>query len=188
MIVPLRSFITAKSRLRLAGFSNTTAVVRQLARGVIEAARPRRVVVVTEDPEVALWAASLGTRALLREAHGLNDALTRAVHQLRAETTSFVIAHGDLSQPAGLNSVEIASGVTIYLDHQGSGTNVLMLRDVDEFDFHYGANSATLHQEEARRRNLLVRVVANHSWQFDVDEISDLARIALEGGTTTPLE
>ena len=66
VLIPIKSFDASKSRLRGALSDDDTVVLtRRLARGVINAARPRECRVVCDDDEVAEFARECGATALI---------------------------------------------------------------------------------------------------------------------------
>jgi 2-phospho-L-lactate guanylyltransferase (CobY/MobA/RfbA family) len=86
-----------------------------------------------------------------------------------------IIAHGDLRFPGGLGAVDVESGITLYGDHRGEGTNVMVLPTNLDFRFAYGPNSLARHIEEAQRLRIATRVELESPWRFDVDEPDDLS-------------
>lgn len=175
VVVPLRSFAAAKSRLRAHPGLDVDAVVERLAAAVLEAARPRRVVVATDDPAVGAWARERGADVVMTPP-GLNPSVQAAVAVL--ESGYAVVAHGDLVEPAGLGAFAPGAGVTVVTDHRGSGTNVLAVPVDVGFRFGFGPDSRRHHEREADRLGLDWRTVTDSPWRYDLDEPSDLVRVA----------
>ncbi|HET9089602.1 MAG TPA: hypothetical protein VFN54_04795 [Acidimicrobiales bacterium] len=174
VVVPLKRVTAAKQRLRRAGALDVDALVWRLARGVIEAARVRPTYVVTEDHDVAAFAASLAVETIMTSARTLSGAVTDAYARLNATFDRLMIVHADLADPTGLGDFEPIEGVTLVADRHGRGTNVLALATGLDFRFSYGANSLAHHRLEAQRLGLNCSVISNSPWSWDVDVIDDL--------------
>ena len=186
VVVPLRSFDSAKSRLRAAGTSNVASIAEQLARAVLASCKPLPVVVVCETDDIERFAVANGA-AVLRSPHtGLNAAVTFAYEHLAHDYHRLAIAHGDLRFPDGLGRFEPTAAVTIVADRHGTGTNVLSLPTGLPFRFHYGPGSARRHAREAERLGLEVVTITDSPWRFDVDVPEDLTAIEANGGPTAP--
>ncbi len=138
---------------------------------------------LSESAAVTSFAADLGAEVLESSATGLNEAVQLAYERLAERFERVVIAHGDLRHPDGLGGYRPESGVTVFSDHHGTGTNVLALPTGLDFHFQYGPDSAALHVREAERLRLPWRLVADSPWRFDVDEPADLRESALDGFT-----
>jgi 2-phospho-L-lactate guanylyltransferase len=174
VVIPLKRFDLAKYRLRRDDDLDVTSIAKALALGVIEASAPRPVIVVSEDPDVADFATTLGAEIWHSSANGLNEAVQGAYEGLHGRFERLIVAHGDLRHPAGLGLVDVAAGLTFYADHHGTGTNVVVIPTGLDFRFAYGADSLARHVAEAQRLELTYRVVSDSPWRFDVDERSDL--------------
>ncbi len=173
VVVPLKRFDLAKTRLRGDGATNVSALARQLAVAVIKSSQPRTVIVLSEDPAVTKFADQLGAIAHVTTASNLNEAVSIAYRSLADRFERLIIAHGDLANPRGLATFDPDDGVTIITDHHGRGTNVLALPTGLDFHFAYGPDSRRRHEEEAKRLGVAHRVVANSPWCFDVDTADD---------------
>ena len=174
VVIPLKRFDRAKSRLRLQHDLDVTALVEQLARGVILNCHPRPVVIVSEDEDLAPFATALGAELLLSSATSLNEALQTAYESLSDRFDQLIIAHGDLRFPQGLGDFHFDPGVTLFADHHGEGTNVMVIPVNLDFHFAYGPGSLRRHAAEARRLAVAHRVDLTSPWRFDVDEADDL--------------
>lgn len=174
IVVPLKSFAIGKGRLRGVASLDVDVLSRYLAAGVITAAAPRDVFVVSHSSDVSVFATALGATNLHCETPGLNAAVQFAFDSVRPLYDVVVIAHGDLRNPTGLGSFDPAPGVTVVQDHRATGTTVLAVPTTSEFTFQYGDNSCQLHEIEAKRRGHVVRVVSDSPWRFDIDEPEDL--------------
>lgn len=176
-IVPIKSFRTAKGRLRSTlGDAGATELATKLARGVITALAPLPVLVVSDDDEVARFARSLGAHVLHQQREGLNGAVSEA-YELTSETADYVvIAHSDLAHPEGLGTYPYEDGVTIWTDHTETGTNVLCLPTGLNFSFSYGPHSAPAHRSAARSLGIEPRWMTASAWSLDIDEPVDLEK------------
>ena len=85
-----------------------------------------------------------------------------------------VVAHADLPLATDLSWVAGQDGVTLVPDRHGDGTNVAGVPTGSGFTFAYGAGSCALHEAEARRLGLAVRVVPDARLGWDVDRPEDL--------------
>ncbi len=175
VVVPLRSFHTAKSRLRVAGAAQVSLIAEMLATGVVRNCAPLPVVVVCEHDDVQRFALANGA-CVLRSPHtGLNEAVSFAYEQLGPHCDRVTIVHGDLRQPEGLGLFEPGRTISIITDRDGTGTNVLSLPTGLEFQFHYGPHSALRHTEEAARLDVDFETITDSPWGFDVDVPADLS-------------
>jgi 2-phospho-L-lactate guanylyltransferase len=174
VLVPLKRFDTAKSRLRNAlSDGEATELTIRLARGVLEAAQPLPTVVVCDDETVANFARECQADVFLSPSRSLNGSISDAYRSIE-HYDQFIIVHGDLRHPEGLGSFQPPAGVTIITDHHCTGTNVLALPAGLDFHFSYGKDSARAHEHEAVRLGQALHVVTNSPWRFDVDEPGDL--------------
>jgi 2-phospho-L-lactate guanylyltransferase (CobY/MobA/RfbA family) len=174
IVVPLKGFAVAKTRLRVGGVSDVDEVARSLARQVLLASAPRPLYVACESRDVADFAQGLGAKIIESRSHGLNQSLTNAYRLLGEDFERIIIAHGDLRDPRGLGDFEPLEGITIVTDESRTGTNVLALPTGLDFQFHFGIDSAPAHEREASRFGVDVHVVFDSPWRFDVDEPSDI--------------
>lgn len=186
VLIPVKSFDLAKERLAVTLEPGERAsLARSMAARVVAAAAPLPTFVVCGSAEVAGWAVGLGAGVIWHEPPGLNEAIDFATHALTDDGYErVIIAHGDLPLAQSLAWVGEADGVTIVPDRNGGGTNVMSIPLGVSFDFHYGEGSAPLHQAEAERRGLVVRIVANEELGLDVDTPTDLAELDTRTGPT----
>jgi 2-phospho-L-lactate guanylyltransferase len=174
VLVPIKQFRTAKSRLReVLGDSAVETLARQLADSVLRATRPHQTLVVCDDDEVAAFAAERDVEVIRTSDTTLNGAVIEAYRQL-VDLDQVIVVHADLRRPRGLGTFRPGPGITIITDHHATGTNVLALPAHLDFHFAYGAGSAQRHREEAERLGLDCTVVTDSPWGFDVDEPGDL--------------
>jgi 2-phospho-L-lactate/phosphoenolpyruvate guanylyltransferase len=175
-LVPLKSFATAKQRLRThLSDQKTAALVEQLAKGVLMACRPLTTWIVTDDADVEQFAAGLGLQVFRPSRPGLNEGVVEAYHRASHDFECVVIAHADIAEPTGLGSYDYGEGITLFTDHTGLGSNVLSLPTGLDFTFHYGVDSASCHIAESHRLGIKSRVIRDSPWRFDIDCPEDLS-------------
>jgi 2-phospho-L-lactate guanylyltransferase (CobY/MobA/RfbA family) len=116
----------------------------------------------------------MGAEVRRTGATGLNEVVQDAYRGLARRFARLIVVHGDLRQPEGLGTVDFAPGITLFADHHGQGTNVLVVPTGLDFHFAYGSNSLARHREQAERLGVAHRVITDSPWRFDVDERSDL--------------
>lgn len=173
VLVPLKRFDRAKSRLRRDGATDVDELATSLARGVILACRPRPVTVVCESDDVEHFARALGVGVARSRLRGVNAAVSAAYRAVAPYVDRVIVAHGDLQVPEGLGSYDFPDGATFVADRRGEGTNVLALPRGLDFHFAYGARSLLRHVNEAQRLGLSYRVERESPWRFDLDVTSD---------------
>jgi 2-phospho-L-lactate guanylyltransferase len=178
VVVPIRTFVLANTRLSDALADDARAVFAQrLAETVVRAAGTAPVVVVTSAPEVEQWARARGLDLEpdpgsldAAAAAGVTALATRGVHRV-------VVAHADLPFATSFHSVTRDAEqpiVVIVPDQRDDGTPVLSVPTAASFPFAYGPGSFRRHLEAARGEGLAVRVVRDPALAFDVDTVDDL--------------
>ena len=181
IVVPLRSFTTAKARLAgVLSDSEREALARSMAERVVRAAASRPVAVVTSAPEVVTFARDLGCEVLADP--GSLDAAATAGRAWATENgmVRYAVAHGDLPLARSFDAIltDAAAPVAVIVpDHRDDGTPVISLPADAPFTFAYGPGSAARHAQEARRSGLTVRMVHDDELGFDVDLADDLAAL-----------
>lgn len=175
VVVPIRGFRVGKARLAaVLNEDERAALSRSMATGVLEAAAPLPVIVVTSDDEVRAFALEAGA-TVLDDPGSLNGAAHKGVEHARSiGGTRAIIVHADLAKPTPFAWVGEFDGVTIVPDRHGQGTNLLALPTDADFAFAYGEGSRALHEQEARRQGLALRVCIDDDLGWDVDEPQDL--------------
>ncbi len=177
-LIPLKSFATAKQRLRVQlSDTATAALVERLALGVIVATEPLPTWIVTDDVEIEAFAAHHGVTSFHPSRPGLNEGIQEAYHAAHQEFAHAVIIHADLAQPHHLGQFDFPEGITLFTDHLGLGTNVLALPTGLEFVFRYGSDSARSHVTEGRRLGFEPQIINDSPWRFDIDSPEDLSSI-----------
>lgn len=137
LVVPARDFRTAKSRLApVLGPVARAALARELLAHVLATARraaePLRVVVATDTPEVAAFAAAAGASALLDPPGGTLTTVVRAALDRLATDAPRVVCMADLpwltpDDLAAALALAHAGRVALAPDHAGVATNLLAL-------------------------------------------------------------
>jgi 2-phospho-L-lactate guanylyltransferase len=177
VLVPIKAFTLAKGRLADAlDEAERSALARRMAEGVLAAAAPLPVTVVTDDAAVAAFAAERGASVLPDPGGGLNGAVASGVAALAAAGyDEVVVAHADLPRAAGLAALTgAADACTLVPDRREDGTNVLVVPASCGFEFAYGPGSFARHVAEAERLGLAVRAVRDARLGWDVDLPEDL--------------
>ncbi len=193
-LVPFKRFTRAKSRLRT-HYSDAEVVEigRALLADVLDALRAakrvERVVVLTDDPEVAALARDAGAEARVRDPDpGLNEVLELGTRALAAEGFDAVlIALGDVPLLRGEDVDRVidagaTSGVVVVPSPDG-GTPLLFRHPPERIPLRFGPASAARHVEEARARGLdptppePLAELARH----DLDTPEDAARLRAAG-------
>ncbi|MGH1493427.1 MAG: 2-phospho-L-lactate guanylyltransferase [Acidimicrobiales bacterium] len=177
VVIPVKAFDLAKERLSPAmGTDERAALARSMAAGVVAAGEPLPTYVVCGADDVADWALEVGAGVIWLEEPGLNRAVSFACEVLAAEGYHrVIIAHGDLPLATSLPWVGEFDGVTIVPDRRGEGTNVMAVPLDQGFQFSYGEGSAPIHEAEAKRLGLPLRIVPDYSLGWDIDTPDDLA-------------
>ncbi len=180
VILPIRSFHNAKSRLASALDANDRSRLAQaMAERVVQAAHGLPVVVVSDDEQVARWASQRGLDLLTPGVDGLNESVSAARDELNGRPQRperLIVAHCDLPRADDLRVVN-GPGLAIAPDRQRDGSNVLSLPTDSGFVFQYGPASFTAHCREAERAGLTVTVIDDPSLAFDVDHPADLLEL-----------
>lgn len=188
VIVPIRSFSRAKSRLAsVLDSDQRLAVARACAERVLREAGIERSVVVCDDPEVAQWATDLGVDVVSVASTGLNPALQEAVPRILAtwQPSDVVVVHADLVFPDALHDLDAllpgddagSARVVVVPDRHRDGTNVLGLGSavVARWRFAYGPGSFRAHCDLARTLDADLRIVEHPDLAIDLDTPEDLA-------------
>ena len=180
VVIPIRSFIDAKARLAvdLPG-ATRGAFVQLLAERVVAAAGRLPVVIVTQSPEVAIWAEKQGLTVVVDSGGGLSEAATLGRDFFADQGFERVIvAHGDLPFCEELSSLgfdQPAARVLLAPCHRTDGTNICSVPARAAFEFSYGPGSFARHKAEVERLGLELEVVTRDDLAFDVDTPEDLA-------------
>lgn len=188
-IVPIRSFVSGKTRLAMHLDSDTRReLIETLAGGVLGSLAPLDAVdvaVVTSDDDVARWARDHRVVVLAPPLPGLNEAAAFGLAEAADRGyRHLVVAHGDLAFPEGLSgfiaAVDAGDEDTVWIasDAASDGTNVIAVPTVaDSFTFAYGPKSCEAHVSAAFDNGLVVRRWFGGGLEVDVDTDADLAHL-----------
>lgn len=174
-IIPIRSFARGKERLASALDPETRQVIAtsMAARTVLAAEEALLLpAIVTADPDVELWATSLGVAVVEESGGGLNGAAGDGVNWAAANKMRWVILHSDLplvtsSDLDGIGAA-IEGGKAILAPSADGGTTALS--SSRPIEFRYGPVSAHLHLAQMHD----VAIVARTGLLHDLDSLSDL--------------
>lgn len=177
VVVPIKSFASAKSRLADAlSPAARQALARQCATTVLQAAGALPVFVVCNDDTVAAWAREHGVNVVQPAEPGLNAAADCGRAAARdAGYGRVLVVHSDLPNATELTSLtEVPVDVVIVPDRHRDGTNVLLVPSAGAFTFCYGPGSSAAHQAQARSLGLRYEVVERPDLALDLDTLDDL--------------
>lgn len=187
VLVPLRSFADAKSRLSpVFNADQRQRLAEKSAERVIQFAGIDRTLVVCDDQNIANWARKIGIEILQVSAVGLNASLQEAIpvllHQMKPEEV--VIVHGDLAHPEALAALDefvspdddVANRVFIIPDRHEDGTNVLGIGSAHlaSWRFSYGPGSFQAHQDQANFQAASLDIIRHADLGVDIDTPDDL--------------
>lgn len=185
LLIPVKRFALAKTRLvnTLSG-PRRGALARAMLCDLLEQIAAvhdiKEVVLLSEEPELHLWARRFRLR-LLRETVdgvGLNAVLTAAAAQLQREGVRRVLLlHADLPLACTSDLQKLVDDhgkdqqddIVLVSDRMRLGTNAMMVSLPLSIDLCYGAASFDLHQKNAARRGVPVTIVHAPSLAYDVD-------------------
>lgn len=178
-LVPVKAFHLAKQRLAAAlGPAERACLARSMATRVLQAARPLRVAVACDDPEVAEWADGLGADVVWTPGLGLNGAVARGVEWLEGQGAHRVlVVHADLPLARRLGRLCSFEGVTLVPDRRSDGTNALCVPAGSGIHFSYGPGSFRRHLDQAGQLGHPVRVLRPTELTLDVDIPDDLDKL-----------
>ncbi len=173
----------ARCKTRLAGSLSDSArleLVRSMLARVLTASLAARTVreTIVVSPERDQVPAEV--RVVADAGESLNSALAQAHNVLRGfGGQELLVLPADLPRISAADIDTLvragrAGGFAIAPDSSGTGTNALYFASMQPFRFHFGANSYSLHWQEARRAGLDPVVVRLPGLAFDVDSPTDL--------------
>lgn len=176
VLIPLRSFYGGKGRLAdVLDITERSRLIEEMARTVVSAAHDLDVLIVHDDPEVAVWAVNLGAAAHRPHKPGLNHAITVGRDLLReAGYDRVIIAHADLPNAQDLRVMNTPDDIAIAPDRHRDGTNVLAVPTALDFEFAYGPGSFGRHVEISRSLGFEPHIVDDPALAWDVDTPDDI--------------
>jgi len=198
-IIPVKPLYDSKSRLaHVLSPEERAALTSQILEstiGVLKGVKViERILVVSRDRKALKVARREGASTFNEtEKQGLNSALTRASHIAVAKRADCVliipadlpyITVEDVEMMIGQAAEEVVIGgssdngcqhraISICGDLSLDGSNALLVCPPTGFKFQYGPNSYTLHQEEASRLGMSVRIIDAPGLKFDIDTEDD---------------
>ena len=184
VVIPVKAFHHAKERLSdLLTPAERIVLTKYCADRVIAAASNFDVFVVCDDENVAQWARDHKAKVVWQPEVGLNAAVRRGVDFAHARGKQLaIVSHSDLPLATDFTRLISAqsaetfkSSITLVPDRHEDGTNVMVLPTNFDFEFCYGKNSFTAHQQMAKKCGLSVRIVRDQSLAVDIDTADDLA-------------
>lgn len=184
VVVPVKAFDQAKERLSdlLTPIERIT-LAKYCADRVIRAASKFAVFVVCDDPIVAQWARDHNAKIVWQPNVGLNAAVHEGVRFVASLNKQLaIVAHSDLPLATDFahliedQDVEtLLTSVTLVPDRHKDGTNVMIVPTNVGFEFCYGKNSFSAHQQIAKTCGLSVRIFNDSGLAVDIDTADDLA-------------
>lgn len=176
VVVPLRSLTSGKLRLRASlGADERATLIHSMASAVVAAAHELPVLIVYDDPAVAVWATRVGANSIAAPEAGLNAAVEFGrAHLIEQGFDRVTVAHADLPHATDLRPVGQFDGITLVPDRAGDGTNVVSVPSDVDFTFCYGPGSFATHLRLAEATGRYVRVLDDPQLAWDVDHPDDL--------------
>ena len=197
LLIPVKDPSKAKTRLaellsedkrrRLAW-----AMFEDVARAVVAATRPDRVILVSSFVPAVDMARDLGWEVLIEEnqiseSHSV-DWASRILSEQGFDRVMRLPA--DLPLVKGQDIDDLMSiklelpGAILVPSREGSGTNAIIRTPPTVFPSRFGPNSLALHKQEAALVGVECRIVNNSRIALDIDEPSDVERLLEEGAGT----
>lgn len=186
-IIPVKPFDFGKSRLssvlsdqerrslNVHLFSNTFNVVQS-------APAIKITLVISQDQEVLTLTEKGGGIGLVEKEMDLNGSLQNATeYALQRGAESVLIIPADLPM---ISKVELQQAVKarysalpemmIAPDRKGKGTNLLMVSPPGTIEYQFGVDSFRRHTEQARKKNITIRICSIPSFGVDLDLPEDI--------------
>ncbi len=179
LVIPIRSFKTAKTRLKDVLSPNEIRSLTQqcLTKGIDAAKKSEAIsdiILLTQEKEVSDFATEKGIECYITS-DGLNESLN--LHRKRRPSSNLIVAMGDLFFVEDFDLIIKALSrveFVIACDRHRRGSNVLGLREFIEFDFQFGIDSYQRHTKQCISRHYSFETIKDPKFCFDVDEIDDL--------------
>ncbi len=187
VLLPLKDPAQAKQRLacRLSSGERQQlawAMLEDVAQALRQAREPDQVVVVSSCPPILSYAERNHWR-VIPESHQISEShsVDRSCQLLRQSGVTTVLRiPGDIPLLQGqdldrLLSCELKPPSAILVpSRDGTGTNALLRNPPDAFPSHFGENSLALHQQEAKRHGVELKILHIPRISFDLDELDDI--------------
>jgi 2-phospho-L-lactate guanylyltransferase len=174
----LDGFLSAEQRERLARI-----LYRQTLRALCQAEGIDRVVVITNDSDVAEHARSSGTLVFEENeqvSHSVSaDAACLRAIKLGATTVLLVPIDVPLVTPADFSRLAAAArpGVVLVPSADGTGTNAMARTPPDVIESRFGQGSCRAHLDQARVKNVPADILRLPGLMFDIDTPEDVAEL-----------
>ena len=177
IVVPIRSFTYAKTRVDPNPSDLKASMISQSAGAVIEAARAYPTFVLTKDNVVTTWAHERGTKVITELGRGLNAELNYAGNFLQNHGfTRMVIALADVPLVSSFDIEQAASAPDFWIvsDRSQNGTNLLGLELPIKIALSFGPQSFASHRSEISRTKGEVEVITSSYACYDLDTPADI--------------
>jgi 2-phospho-L-lactate/phosphoenolpyruvate guanylyltransferase len=174
----LTGFLSAEQREKLARI-----LYRQTLGALCQAGGIDRVVVVTNDSDVAEHARSSGTLVFEENeqvSHSVSaDAACLRAIKLGATTVLLVPIDVPLVTPADFSRLAAAArpGVVLVPSADGTGTNAMARTPPDVIESRFGPGSCRAHLDQARLKNVPADILRLPGLMFDIDTPEDVAEL-----------
>lgn len=183
LVIPVKRLDAAKLRLAAAlGPAGRRRLGLTMLADVLRATErwPLRLV-VTADSDAEAVGLAFGCALVADPGEGLNSAVTAATRRAEREgATALLVLPSDvpLVRPEDVIALFcIDAGVVVAVSRDG-GTNALLRRPPSVIEPAFGPGSATAHERAGLEAGVQVRSVVLPSLALDVDDASDLERLA----------
>lgn len=185
LLVPVKSLHAGKQRLRAVLSDEQRLNLNHflLSRTLeVASAFPGlgRTAVVSDAEDVLTLARSKGARAIHTPRQELNGALADGCGVLfRDQAPAIMVLPVDLPAIQSSDLEEIASAgrrsdMVLCPDRHAIGTNGMYISSNHIPNFYFGVDSFRLHQREAHRWDITLKLLFNRNIAFDVDHPADL--------------
>jgi 2-phospho-L-lactate/phosphoenolpyruvate guanylyltransferase len=174
----LTGFLSAEQREKLARI-----LYRQTLGALCQAGGIDRVVVVTNDSDVAEHARSSGTLVFEENeqvSHSVSaDAACLRAIKLGATTVLLVPIDVPLVTPADFSRLAAAArpGVVLVPSADGTGTNAMARTPPDVIESRFGPGSCRAHLDQARLKSVPADILRLPGLMFDIDTPEDVAEL-----------
>ena len=178
----LDGFLSAEQREKLARI-----LYRQTLRALCQAEGIDRVVVVTNDSDVAEHARSSGTLVFEENeqvSHSVSaDAACLRAIKLGATTVLLVpidvplVTPADFSRLAAAARPGLPAGLIVVPSADGTGTNAMARTPPDVIESRFGPGSCRAHLDQARLKSVPADVLRLPGLMFDIDTPEDVAEL-----------
>ena len=174
----LSKFLSAEQREKLARI-----LYRQTLRALCQAEGIDRVVVVTNDSDVAEHARSSGTLVFEENeqvSHSVSaDAACLRAIKFGATTVLLVPIDVPLVTPADFSRLAAAArpGLIVVPSADGTGTNAMARTPPDVIESRFGPGSCRAHLDQARLKSVPADILRLPGLMFDIDTPEDVAEL-----------